>query len=244
MSIQIENLLIGYRHKRPYKPITPPLDAKATNGQLTLLVGANGTGKSTLLRTIAGLQPPLGGEIRINGNDIASLSRQQLAQTVAIVLTQKVSDQQITVEQVVAAGRAPYTNYFGQLTSNDHQLVNNAMEMVGIQHLRLKPFVQLSDGEQQKTLIAKAIAQDTPVILLDEPTAFLDYPTKQQCFQIMRRLAHQQQKTILLSTHDLDLALPQADLVWFMQEGKNISRQSPEKIEQLPDFQQFLKKND
>lgn len=244
MSIQIENLLIGYRHKRSYQPITPPLDATATKGQLTLLVGANGTGKSTLLRTIAGLQPPLGGEIRINGNDIASLSRRQLAQTVVIVLTQKVSDQQITVEQVVAAGRAPYTNHFGQLTSNDHQLMNNAMEMVAIQHLRLKPFVQLSDGEQQKTLIAKAIAQDTPVILLDEPTAFLDYPTKQQCFQIMRRLAHQQQKTILLSTHDLDLALPQADLVWFMQEGKNICRQSPEKIEQLPDFQQFLKKND
>lgn len=242
MTIQLDNLQIGYHRRKQPQPIAPPLHATASEGQLTLLVGANGTGKSTLLRTIARLQQPLGGDICIDTKNIRNLTREQLARTIAIVLTEKISIPSVTVEQIVATGRAPYTNHFNRLNADDQQEIDHAIEIVGLQQLRSKYFNELSDGEQQKTLIAKAIAQATPVILLDEPTAFLDYPTKQQCIQIMRQLAHEHGKTIILSTHDLDLALPQADSVWFMQHGKDICQQTPEKLEQLPDFQLFLKK--
>ncbi len=217
-----------------------PISAAAGQGQLVLLLGANGTGKSTLLRTIAGLQPSLSGEILLNGHGLSAMSRRQLAQTVAVVLTEKLHIPHMAVEQLVGMGRAPYTNFLGQQTAADRLLVDEAIATTRLQHLRNSLASQLSDGELQKVMIAKAIAQDTPIILLDEPTAFLDYPTKRECLQLLQQLAAEKQKTIILSTHDIELALPVANLVWFMQQGKALCQIHPEELGEHPDFQQFI----
>ena len=180
-------------------------------GRLTCLVGRNGVGKSTLLRTIAGLQPPLSGTVSIGGEDISRLSPSRRAKKVSIVLTRQPESGSLTVAEAVALGRMPYTNFWGTLTAEDRRIVEEAMRLTDITSLAHKRLARLSDGERQKAMIARAIAQQTPVILLDEPTAFLDHPSKESLFELLTRLAHEHGKTILLSTHDLELANRFAD---------------------------------
>lgn len=199
-------LTIGYGGK----VIASDLTAVLTPGTLTVLVGGNGCGKSTLLRTIAGLQTALGGEITPKAS----------ATTMAIVLTERINVPALSVTDTVALGRLPHTGMMGRLNETDHRLVHHAMDLCGIVPLATRSVGSISDGERQKTMIARAIAQDTPIIILDEPTAFLDFTAKIETMQLLHRLAHDEGKTVLLSTHDLEIAFQLADRLWLMNEGR------------------------
>ena len=220
-SITLSNLTVGYQQtRRTPTAVLAGLNATLCSGRLTCLVGANGIGKSTLLRTLAAFQPPIAGQMHYLSDEqaapinLATLSQARLARLVSVVLTAKPSVENLSVEQVVALGRSPYTNIWGTLRAEDHRMVEWAMDVVGITGLRHRLVQTLSDGERQKMMIAKALAQDTPVILLDEPTAFLDYKSKVEVLDLLARLAHQTNKMVLLSTHDLEQAVHAADALW------------------------------
>lgn len=210
--ITLEDLSTGYGSHC----VASHLNASLASGRLTCLLGANGVGKSTLLRTLCGFLPPMGGSIRINGMDIRQLSRKEMSQTIGVVLTERPDVPDMNVEEMTAMGRTPYTGFWGSLQGKDKEAVKEAMQMVGITHLRERKVHTLSDGERQKVMIAKALAQQTPVILLDEPTAFLDFPSKVETMRLLKRLAHQSGKTIFLSTHDLEMAIQLADDLWLL----------------------------
>lgn len=181
------------------------------SGKLASLIGANGVGKSTLLKTLTGFLPKLEGSLLLDGKDISEFSQRALARQISIVLTQKPEVQNLTVEEIVGLGRSPYTGFFGKLHANDQQIVDESITAVGIEKLKNRMIQTLSDGERQKVMIAKALAQQTPVIFLDEPTAFLDFSSKVETFQLLQRMAHEMGKLVLLSTHDLELAVRFSD---------------------------------
>ncbi len=214
--IELHNLTVGYGEKAVLSDINQVLKA----GQLVCLLGANGVGKSTILRTLAGFQPPLSGEVLLDGKDLSSLSLSQRSKTVSIVLTERVEVPYMKVADLVGMGRSPYTGFFGKLTKEDRQIVGEAIEMVGISSLAERTIDTLSDGERQKAMLAKALAQQTPIILLDEPTAFLDFHAKLSTLRLMQKLAHETNKIILMSTHDVEMALRLSDLLWIVQDGK------------------------
>lgn len=208
MKIRLSHLSVGYS---PSQAVISDINVEVESGQLTCLIGENGIGKSTLLKTLTGFLPKLKGNLLLDNRDIHDFSQQQLARQVSIVLTQRPDVQNLTTEEIIGLGRSPYTGFFGRLRAEDRVIVEDAIVAVGIEKLRGRMIQTLSDGERQKVMIAKALAQQTPVILLDEPTAFLDFPSKAETFQSLRRMAHERDKLILLSTHDLDLAVRFAD---------------------------------
>ena len=189
-------------------------------GELTALIGRNGTGKSTLLRTIAALAKPQSGHITIEGKDINSLSRKEIAARIAFVSTEDVRVQNLHVWDVVSLGRAPYTNWVGRLTDEDEEVVRKSLELVGMSGFEEASMDSLSDGERQRVMIARALAQDTPIILLDEPTAFLDLPNKYEVCLLLKRLAHKEGKCIIFSTHDLSIAIELCDTIAMIEGGK------------------------
>lgn len=205
--ILLDGLSIGYRGRT----IMQGCSMGVRRGRLTCLIGANGEGKSTLLRTLAGLQPPIAGRLLIEGREITSLSRRELAEKVAVVLTDRADTLAMTARETVAMGRAPYTGFWGTLTDDDRRAVDRSLARVGILELASRRLSTLSDGERQKAMIAKALAQHTDIILLDEPTAFLDYPSKVEILKLLRQLSKEEAKTILMSTHDINLAVRLAD---------------------------------
>ncbi len=216
--LSLNDISIGYRTKT----VAQHLSAHLERGAFTCLIGSNGTGKSTLLRTVATFQPPLSGSITINmpqPTDIAKLSPLQRAKNIGVVLTERTAPGNMTVRDMVAMGRSPYTGFWGRLSNDDNAIIDKALEMTAITHLAQNPMTALSDGERQKVMIAKALAQQTPLIILDEPTAFLDYPSKIATMRTLQRLCHEEGKTVLLSTHDLDAALRITDNVWLMTNG-------------------------
>ena len=215
-SVELNDLSIGYRSKQGVRVVAEGLTAQLQRGQLTCLLGENGIGKSTLLRTLAAFQPKLSGSIMIGGRELESYSERELARTIGIVLTEKPDVQQMTVMELVEMGRAPYTGFWGRLNEDDRKACHEAIALIGIEPLKDRMVQTLSDGERQKVMIAKALAQQTPVIFLDEPTAFLDYPSKVDMLLLLRRISREAQKTIFLSTHDLELALQVADTIWLM----------------------------
>jgi iron complex transport system ATP-binding protein len=220
-TVILNNLTIGYSTKGNEKVVACGLNAAINSGELTCLLGQNGIGKSTLLRTLSAFQPALGGDVLLNteGNHtshLSSLTSHLLSRIIGVVLTEKLTIKNMTAEELIAMGRAPYTGFWGRLTEEDHQVVREAIRLVGIEPLAGRMIQTLSDGERQKVMIAKALAQQTPIIYLDEPTAFLDYPSKVEMMQLLRRLAVQEQKTIFLSTHDVELSLQVADCIWLM----------------------------
>lgn len=216
-TIELKDVSIGYqtRHKTNIV-VAEGINATLKSGLLTCLVGPNGIGKSTLMRTITGFQPRLGGDITIDSVSIDDLNDKQLARTISVVLTTKPDILNMNVTEIVGLGRSPYTGFFGSLTTTDHNIVDEAIEMVGIKHLKKRKIHTLSDGERQKVMIAKALAQQTPIIILDEPTAFLDYPSKVEMMLLLYRLSRETNKMIFLSTHDMELALQTADTLWLM----------------------------
>lgn len=221
-TIVLKDLSIGYRQGNSVKEVANNLSATLQAGELTCLLGANGVGKSTLLRTLAGFQPPLRGTVDICGKALSSLSDAELARLVSVVLTQKLSIQNITAREMVEMGRAPYTGFWGRLRPEDSRAVDDALHLVGMSHMSHRMIQTLSDGERQKVMIAKALAQQTPIVFLDEPTAFLDFPSKVDMMQLSRRLAEKGNKTIFLSTHDLELALQLSDRLWLMDSGQKL----------------------
>ena len=217
MIISLSHLTIGYSASHP---VITDIDLALRSGQLSCLIGENGIGKSTLLMTLTGFLPKLGGNLLLDGRDIQSYSQRELAREVSIVLTQKPDVQNLTIEEIIGLGRSPYTGFFGRLRAEDRLVVEDAIAAMGIEKLKGRMIQTLSDGERQKVMIAKALAQETSVILLDEPTAFLDFPSKAETFQTLRRMAHERDKLILLSTHDLELAVRFADSLLEVREGR------------------------
>lgn len=207
--ITLENITLGYGRRILLERVSARFEA----GQLTALIGRNGTGKSTLLRAMAGLERPLGGEISICGEPISSMPSDRLARRTAFVTTDKVRVANMRCEDLVALGRAPYTNWIGRLQDVDRRIVERSLSLVGMESFAGKCMDTLSDGECQRVMIARALAQQTPVILLDEPTAFLDMPNRYELCELLRRLAHDEGKTVLFSTHELDIATNCCDTI-------------------------------
>ena len=213
---ELKHLSTGYGNRI----VTPDINATLVPGELTSLLGPNGVGKSTLLRTLSTFLSPIQGEIILQGKVLKNLSASQLSRLIGVVLTERPDVQNMTVRDMVGMGRSPYTGFWGRLTSADEHYVSEAMNLAGIMALERRMFNTLSDGERQKVMIAKVLAQQTPVILLDEPTAFLDFPSKVEMMRLLRRLAHEMQKIIFLSTHDVELALQLSDRLWIMHTGE------------------------
>ena len=229
-TIRLAGLSIGYTGKHSVKVVAEGITDVIRSGELTCLLGENGAGKSTLLRTLSGFLPPLSGEISILGKPLRIYKEKELATVIGVVLTEKTQLQNMTAAELVGMGRSPYTGFWGRLSAEDRLKVDEAIEMVGIGALRERMVQTLSDGERQKVMIAKALAQETPIIFLDEPTAFLDYPSKVEILHLLHRLSREMGKTIFLSTHDLELALQIADVLWLMARGRGVKTGTPEDL--------------
>lgn len=229
-TIQINNLSIGYYSKNDTKQVAGDITTTIYSRELTCLLGANGVGKSTLLRTLSAFQPRLSGEIALLCRDIQDYSDKELSTIVGVVLTDKCDIRNMSVRELVEMGRSPYTGFWGRLEKEDKRIVEEAIALVRIENLSSRMVHTLSDGERQKVMIAKALAQETPVIFLDEPTAFLDFPSKVEIMQLLHHLTRTTNKTIFLSTHDLELALQIADKIWLMDKVNGINTGTPEDL--------------
>ena len=220
--IQGKDLTIGYRTGKKEKIVHQHLDFTLHAGELTCLLGANGAGKSTLLRTLSASQPSLSGELRILDKPVSAYTEKERSRTIGVVLTDKTFTGGLSVYELVALGRQPHTGFFGRLTKEDRRIVEEAMENVGIAHKAMNYTAELSDGERQKVMIAKALVQECPLILLDEPTAFLDVVSRIEIMHLLHRLAVEQNKAILLSTHDIEQALVLSDKLWLLTKGEGL----------------------
>lgn len=229
-TIRLRDLSIGYPDKHNTKRVAEHLNASIHSGELTCLLGTNGVGKSTLLRTLSAFQPPLGGTIDLLDRPLSTYDDRQLATVIGVVLTEKSDIRNMTVEELVGLGRSPYTGFWGTLKEGDRKIVHEAIARVRIESLTQRMVHTLSDGERQKVMIAKALAQETPIIFLDEPTAFLDFPSKVEVMQLLHNLTHTLQKTVFMSTHDLELALQIADKIWLMDRTNGIAIGTPEDL--------------
>ena len=212
----IKDLAIGYGSKI----IADTISMNIEKGKMVCLIGKNGCGKSTLLKTIAGFIPMLNGTITIGNRILSELQLQELARTVGIVQTGRTEELNLTVNDVVSMGRYPYTDFFGNITPIDRRIIDENIEKVGLKALSERSISTLSDGEYQKMMIARTLVQQTPVILMDEPTAFLDFPSKVEMLEMINNLAHNEDKAVLVTTHDVNLATKIADEVWIMQKSK------------------------
>lgn len=209
--LSASNLSIGYKTKNAITTLSENLDLNLEKGKLVALIGANGIGKSTLLRTLSGIQKPLSGIVRLQNKNIQDFEPLEMAQEMSLVLTEKLPPSNLSVFELIALGRQPYTNWIGKLTDSDRDKIQSAMENAQVSHLADKKFYEISDGQLQKVLIARALAQDTPLIILDEPTTHLDLLHKVALFKLLKKLTHEAGKCILFSTHDIDMAIQISD---------------------------------
>lgn len=238
--LKAENISIGYSHKKKQKVVAENISISLEKGKLISLIGANGIGKSTLLRTITGIQKPISGGIFLNDKNIVGYTSLQLAQQLSLVLTESLPPSNLTVFELVALGRQPYTNWIGTLTDEDRLKINEAIELTQISHLADKKHYEISDGQLQKVLIARALAQDTPLIILDEPTTHLDLLHKISLFKLLKKLTSETQKCILFSTHDIDLAIQLSDDIIVMTPEK-VSQGTPKALIQNHAFDDLFK---
>ncbi len=213
---ELRDLTLGYGRDTTRVDLLSRVGAQLRAGELTCLIGSNGAGKSTLLRTMAAQQTlaPDCGTITLMGRPLADYTPTQMARTVSVVLTDEVPERNLRAVELVAMGRLPYTGRWGTLSADDRRKVDEALDMVGMRHLSQRRLCELSDGERQKTMIAKALAQDTDVILLDEPLAFLDWRSKAETLRLLAQVAEDLNKGVLLSTHDIELALQMTQQLW------------------------------
>ena len=265
-TIQLRNLSIGYQTRHGVKTVAEGISGSILSGQLTCLLGSNGVGKSTLLRTLSAFQPKMGGEVLFRGvrseesgvrnddqevREISTLSDKELSRMIGVVLTEKPDVRNMMVRELVSLGRSPYTGFWGRYSKDDLRVVDESIALVGIEALSLRMVHTLSDGERQKVMIAKALAQQTPVIFLDEPTAFLDYPSKVEMLQLLRRISREAEKTIFLSTHDVELALQLADTIWLMTKSRGVRNEeggvkigSPKDLAESGELSRFIERKD
>lgn len=229
--LETQNLSVGYRDKKSTHEIQSEINLQIHKGQLVVVLGRNGIGKSTLLRTITKVQQPLDGSIFINQKDLNSYDLVELSNKMSVVLTERLPESQLTVFELVALGRQPYTNWIGTLSENDHQKVVQALEQTEALEFANKHFYELSDGQLQRVMIARALAQDTDIIVLDEPTAHLDMHHTIKIFQLLKRLVEETQKTIIISSHQVNLAIQLGHQIILMTEKEVTSGTLQELIE-------------
>lgn len=230
ITIDIRNLVTGYSPGRDPNVVTCGINASLRSGELTCLLGPNGAGKSTLLKTLSSFLPPLDGDITLLGRPLRSYSNTARSRLIGVVLTDRVSLDNMSARELAGLGRTPYTGFWGRLSADDKAIVDESLELVGISGLADRMVDTLSDGERQKVMIAKALVQQTPVIFLDEPTAFLDYPSKVELMQLLLSLSRDHGKTIFMSTHDIELALLTADRVWLIDKPHGVATGTPEDL--------------
>ena len=229
--LEIHDLSIGYAPtRRPVVAVSQHIHATVDAGELVCLIGPNGAGKSTLMRTLAGMQPPLHGRVTLLGDDIHHLPARDLAQRLSVVLTERADVGLLSAYALVALGRHPYTDWSGRLTAHDEAVIRWALEATGAAALAERYVSELSDGERQKVMIARALAQEPALMILDEPTAFLDLPRRVEIMRLLRDLTHQTGRAVLLSSHDLDLALRMADRIWLLPAGGALQVGAPEDL--------------
>lgn len=229
--LSTHQLTIGYALvAKEYKIIQRNLHLQLKAGQLVCLLGPNGSGKSTLLRTLAGLQKPVGGKVTVLQKDLQFLSNLQRARKISMVLTERNEISSLSVYEAISLGRFPYSDWLGNLQPNDRQKIEEAIAITGTEAFLDKKLHQLSDGERQKVMIARALAQDTPIILLDEPTAHIDITGRVMLFALLKKLTQEVKKAILVSTHDLELALQTADQLWLMHNKNHFRKGLPEEL--------------
>ena len=242
-TIQLSDLGIGYLTKHGIRQVAEHINGAIRSGELTCLLGANGVGKSTLLRTLSAFQPKTAGEIFIEGREITDYTDKELSRRIGVVLTEKPDVRNMSVRELVSLGRSPYTGFWGTYSTEDLVIVDESIALVGIESLSRRMIHTLSDGERQKVMIAKALAQQTPVIYLDEPTAFLDYPSKVEVLQLLRHISLQAGKTIFLSTHDVELALQLADTIWLMTREEGVTIGTPQQLAQQGVLSRFIERD-
>jgi iron complex transport system ATP-binding protein len=228
--LNTHDLSIGYSKKQNKTIVQANLNLELMAGELVCLIGQNGCGKSTLLRTLAGLQKPLAGKVLVDNIEFDKFKIHEKARKLSLVLTDRVEIENATVSDIVRMGRQPYSNWWGSLSEQDYQIINEAIEMVHLTHKMDNHLNELSDGERQRVMIAKALAQDTPLVLLDEPTAHLDLPNRVEIMLLLHRLAHRTGKAIIISTHELDMALQAADRIWLMTKTDGVECGVPEDL--------------
>ncbi len=225
------SLCVGYPAstyaKKTPKILLENLNISLKSGILVCLIGQNGAGKSSLMRTLAGLQKPLEGDIFINDISLKKLSEIELALKISVVLSEKIDNQAISVQELVSLGRYPHTTWLSELSENDKNIIENALTLTKTTEIATQTLSQLSDGQKQRVSLARALAQDTPFVLLDEPTAHLDLPSRLQLFKMIKNLTITTNKTFLVSTHELDLALQVADVVWLIDNHKKLHIKTP-----------------
>jgi iron complex transport system ATP-binding protein len=228
--IELSDVKIGYTARRgPVKQIGPIINFNASKGELIALIGSNGIGKSTLLRTLIQLQSSLAGKLSFFGKPQTDLNRNEFSTLISFVSTEPVRVSNLSVYQLVSLGRFPYTNWMGQLSAQDKRIVEESLALVNLMQLKDLHIDEISDGERQRAMIARALAQNTPIILLDEPTAYLDIINKYGIIQLLLNLAHSKQKTIIFSTHELNIAISQVDKIWLMN-NNNVNQGAPEDL--------------
>ncbi|WP_369049448.1 ABC transporter ATP-binding protein [Tenacibaculum sp. UWU-22] len=235
--LETKNLSIGYQSKKKQTTIASAINITVEKGKFVGLLGKNGIGKSTLLRTLAKVQKPLKGSVKLNQKELTSYTHKELATVLSIVLTERLPESQLTVFELVALGRQPYTNWIDKLTELDLQKIQWAIEQTEIEHLKNKRFYELSDGQLQRVLIARALAQDAEIIILDEPTAHLDIHHTFKVFSLLKKLVKNTGKTIIISTHEINLAIQLADELILLSENEIYSGT----IEKLVDQKAFEK---
>lgn len=224
--LHTSNLLIGYKGQ----PLMPVINVSLSEGDIVALAGPNGSGKTTLFKTLSACIKPISGEVKLFGKNLRDYSPTDRADLFSLVLTEKPDDLFLKVFDIVAAGRYPHLGLLAKLKADDERIIYESLQTVGIGHLINRNFVSLSDGEQQKVMIAKALVQDTPIIFMDEPAAFLDYPSKIELVNIMHKLSREKRKTILFSSHDLDLLLRHADQMWVMAPHQPLRQGTPKAL--------------
>ena len=225
--LNIHGLKIGYKGKA----LQPAIDAVLCEGEHVALIGANGSGKTTLFKTLTGNLKPIEGQVELCGKPLESYSNNERAKLFSLVLTEKPDDLFLKVFDIVAAGRYPHSGLMAKLRDEDYEMIKAKLQITGVYHLIDRDFFSLSDGEKQKVMIAKALVQDTPIIYMDEPTAFLDYPSKVELMHLIARLAKEERKTILYSSHDLELLMKHSEKLWVMAKGKPMLSGTPAELE-------------
>ena len=230
IAVQAKDLSIGYLQSKQRKVVQSNINLTLHSGEVTCLLGLNGAGKSTLIRTLCGFQPPLEGDVLLRGKPLSKYTQGEFAMEVGVVLTERTNAGGITVHELVGLGRHPFTGFFGTLKERDNAIIEESLKAVGMLHKSSNYVSELSDGERQKVMIAKVLAQECPIIVLDEPTAFLDVTSRIETMVLLRKLAKEQNKAIILSTHDIDSAISMADNLWLLSKGKQVRHGAPEDL--------------
>jgi iron complex transport system ATP-binding protein len=229
-ALRTRDLAVGYRTRKRARAVLEHVNLAVDSGELVCLLGPNGIGKSTLLRTIARMQPALWGTVELGGTDLRTVSQAELARRLGVVLTERVAVEALTVRRIVGLGRYPHSGWFGGLTDRDRVAVDWAIDAVGARHLADRDFSRLSDGERQRVMIARALAQEPVLLVLDEPTAFLDVPSRVELMGLLRQLTRERPLAVVVSTHDLELALRTADVIWLAMPGGGLVTGAPEDV--------------